>query len=92
MRLNIDINTLRQYLDNDPDSEQIARDEYVADIYSSEKPITLNIKLSETQGEVIAAAYLLYDAELDGWYMGERVADEREITGTLKAAIEHVGY
>ena len=87
MRLKLDVENLKRYLDTSPDSELIAKNEYVADIYSAEKPLTLNIRLCDTYADVIAAAYLLFDAELDGWYMGERTEDEQEIMAALEAVI-----
>ncbi len=87
MRLKLDVNKLKHYLNTSPDSEMIARDEYVADIFSAERPLTLNIRICDAYADVIAAAYLLYDAELDGWYMGERTENEQEIASALEAVM-----
>lgn len=89
MLLKTDKNLLKAYLDTDPDCEQIGEGEYVADIYDTEKPLTMNLKLTKDGFEVLAAAYLLYDEEEDGWYMGEQTEDTAAIDAVLAAVISH---
>ena len=91
MVLNIDIARLKAFLEQNPDCEMIAEGEYVADIYDCEKPLTLNLAFSKDACEVMAAAYLAYDEEQDGWYMTERTEDINEIEAALKSAMEADG-
>lgn len=87
MLLKTDKNLLKAFLDQNGDCEEIAPGEYVADIYDTEKPLTLNLLLTKDGFEVLAAAYLLYDEEQDGWYMGEQTENIDEIDAALSEAM-----
>lgn len=87
MFIDVDVKQLRAFLESDEDCEALSINEYVADLYDGEKPLTLTIAFGDKGAEIIAAAYLLYDSELDGWYMGERTEDSEEILSALRAAI-----
>lgn len=77
---------LLKYLTTDPDAEQLSINEFVADFYDIESPITVNFLVTDTgEVEIAAAAQLLYDEEQDGWYMGDRVEDESAILAALTA-------
>jgi len=87
MTLNIDAVRLEMYLKNNSDCEEIATGEFVADVYDTETPVTLNLTIAK--GKVIceAAAYLMYDEEQDGWYMGERIQESETIEKILEGAM-----
>ena len=78
---------LLKYLNESPDSEQLSINEYVADFYDVDEPITVNfLATDEGDIEIAAAAQLLYDEGEDGWYMGDRIEDENAILAALTAA------
>lgn len=88
MLIKISQEKLMRFLANNEDAEALTADEYVVDLYDIEPPLTLNLKVSKDGGEILAAAELLYDAEQDGWYMGERIEDAARVTAALMAAME----
>ena len=67
--------------------EALGADEYVADLYDAEKPLTVNLKETEKGFELLAAAEMLFDEEMDGWYMGERVEDAEMVERALRNAM-----
>ena len=78
---------LLKFLNESPDSEQLSNNEYVADLYDADEPVTVNFLIAENGDiEIAAAAQLLYDEGEDGWYMGDRIEDEREIIAALTSA------
>lgn len=78
---------LLKYLSENPDAEQLSINEYVADFYDIDAPLTVNFLVTDKgEVEIAAAAQLLYDEEQDGWYMGDRVESEAEILAALTAA------
>lgn len=78
--------SLLRYLNESPDAEQLSNNEYVADFYDVDEPITVNFLVTEDGAvEIAAAAQLLYDETEDGWYMGDRIEDENEIMAALTA-------
>ena len=87
MLLRVDVALLKAFLDSDEDSSALGGDEYIADLYDAERPLTLDILLKNGEARLVAAAYLIYDEEQDGWYMGDQVSDENEILEALKAAM-----
>ena len=80
--------TLKAFFDTCSDCEEIAPGEYVADLYDTDKPMTLDLLFTKDGVEVLAAAYLLYDEEQDGWYMGERIEDEARLQAALTEAMK----
>ena len=87
MILNVNADALRAYLESDSDCEAIGTDEYVADFYDIEKPVTMNITFTKKGVDAEAAAYLLYDSEQDGWYMGEQIDDAAALEALLNSII-----
>lgn len=78
---------LLKYLNEDADAEQLSVNEFVADFYDAEPPVTVNFLLTDNgEIEIAAAALLLYDEEQDGWYMGDRIEDESAILAALTAS------
>lgn len=88
MRLAISAETLRRFMENDPDCEALSEDEYIADIYDANMPVTLDIKLNKDGAELIAAAALIYDEAQDGWYMGEQIDDIKRVEQVLLRALD----
>ena len=87
MFIEFDVQKLKTFLDSDVDSEEISAGEYVADVYDIERPLTLNLALKKTGFEVLAAAYLKYDEEQDGWYMADRCEDAAEIKAAFNRRV-----
>ena len=87
MLLKVDAARLRAFLSANEDCSDLGGEEYIADLYDAARPMTLDISLKGGKAELLAAAYLEYDAEQDRWYMGEQVADEDEIGAALDEAI-----
>ena len=88
MLIQISRERLIAYLNASEDAEALSADEYVADLYDAEPPITLNLRVVKGGAEILAAAELLYDDEQDGWYMGERIEDEARLAAALREAME----
>ncbi len=78
---------LRAFLDACEDAEPLSNREYVVDLYEIKRPVTLDIVFVKGGIGVDGAAELLYDAEQDGWYMGERL----ETPGDVLEALEQAG-
>lgn len=85
--IKVDAARLRAYLESDTDSEALTADEFVTDLYDAEKPLTLTIAFEKGKPVLVAAAYLAYSEELDGWYMTERTENEDEINAALERAL-----
>lgn len=64
---------LRAFLEQSEDAEQLSEREFVADLYDIERPVSLDLVFVRGGIAVDGAAELLYDAEQDGWYMGQRL-------------------
>ena len=87
MMLNVDLKALESWLLQSDDAEELGGGEYTLDLYDVDTPISLNIQLGKKGVELLAALELLYDEELDGWYLGERVEDMALIERMLSQAI-----
>ncbi len=79
---------LKNFLTNCEDGEMLSENEWVLDLYDISSPLSIDL-LFEKDGNVRieGAAALLYDAEMDGWYMGARV----EEIDVVKAALTEAG-
>lgn len=77
---------LRAFLDASDDAEQLSAREYVADLYDIERPVSLDLVFVKGGVAVDGAAELKYDAEQDGWYMGERLERPEEVLDALTRA------
>ena len=87
MLLQPDMALLKVFLENSEDCSQLSDDEYIADLYDVDNPLTLDIILTDQGAAIEAAARLIYDSEQDGWYMGEQVEDEAEILAALNLTL-----
>ncbi|MBQ1256125.1 MAG: hypothetical protein IIX93_02470 [Clostridia bacterium] len=87
MIINISLDELKAFLENSEDAEMLSEGEYVADLFDTDKPVTVNVKFEKDACHVLAAAYLLYDDQQDGWYMGERIEDEAVVLKAFEDAM-----
>ena len=74
---------LRAFLDQFEDAERLSEREYVVDLYDIEAPVSLDLVFVKGGVAIDGAARLLYDAEMDGWYMGERLDAPEQVTAAL---------
>ena len=74
---------LRAFLDDFEDAEQLSTREYVVDLYDISRPVSLDLVFVKGGVAVDGAAELKYDAEQDGWYMGERLDSPEEVRTAL---------
>ena len=77
---------LRAFLDDFEDAEQLSTREYVVDLYDISQPVSLDLVFVKGGVAVDGAAELKYDAEQDGWYMGERLDDPEAVRTALAQA------
>ena len=68
------------------DSEQLSDKEYVLDLYDIEPPLSLDLSLGKNCLYVDGAAELLFDEEMDGWYIGRRIEEPEPILRALTEA------
>lgn len=87
MIINISLDALKAFLENSEDAEMLSEGEYVADLFDTDKPVTVNVRFEKDACHVLAAAYLLYDDQQDGWYMGERIEDEAVVLKAFEDAM-----
>ena len=78
---------LRVFLDGFEDAEPLSTREYVVDLYDISEPVSLDLVFVKGGVAIDGAAQLKYDADQDGWYMGERL-DSPE---AVRAALEQAG-
>ena len=78
---------LKCALQQSEDAESTGPDEYVADLYEAQPPLTLELAFEPQGVRVLAAESLAYDQEMDGWYLAGPVTDaaviERALEGLL---------
>lgn len=89
MRIRLDeaqIAALQAFLDGNPDAEQLSAREYVVDLYDIEPPVSMDLVFVKGGIGVDGAAELLYDEEMDGWYMGVRIEDPERVRDALVRA------
>ena len=87
MIVNIDANKLREFLMTCEDAEEVGKDEYTVDLYDTEPAISMNIEFTKDGADVLAALFLEFDEEQDGWYLGEKTKDVELIEKVLRQAI-----
>lgn len=87
MIINISLDALKAFLEACEDAEMLSEGEYVLDLFDADAPITVNVKFEKGACHVLAAAYLLYDEAQDGWYMGDRIEDEKMVLKALEDAM-----
>ena len=80
------IAALRAFLEKSEDAEQLSEREYVSDLYDIERPLSLDLVFVKGGVAVDGAAELLYDAEQDGFYMGQRLDAPEAVLDALVEA------
>ena len=77
---------LRAFLSRFEDAEQLSEKEFVVDLYDIDTPVSLDLVFTRGGVSVDGAALLLYDAEQDGWYMGQRLETPQAVADALRQA------
>ena len=88
MIVNINKDQLKAFLETCEDAEEVGEGEYTVDLYDTEPAISMNIEFTKDGVDVLAALFLEFDEEQDGWYLGEKTKDVEMIEKVLKQAIE----
>ena len=81
-----EFSAVKNFLNTFEDSEQLSEKEYVVDLYDIEPPISLDLSLGKDCLCVDGAAELLFDEEMDGWYIGERIEKPEPVLRALREA------
>ncbi len=81
-----EFSAVKNFLNTFEDSEQLSEKEYVVDLYDIEPPISLDLSLGKDCLFVDGAAELLFDEEMDGWYIGERIEEPEPVLRALREA------
>ena len=84
----VDAERLKAFLSFCEDAEEVGAGEYTVDLYDVEPALSMDIEFTKDGADVLAALYLLYDEEQDGWYLGEKTKDTAVIERALKQALE----
>ena len=87
MIVNVDKDKLQAFLSSFEDAEEVGTNEYTVDFYDTEPPLSMNIEFTKDGADVLAALYLEFDEEQDGWYLGEKTKDVELITSVLSHAM-----
>ena len=77
---------LRTFLDGFEDAESLSAREHVVDLYDIDRPVSMDLVFVKGGIGVDGAAELLYDAEQDGWYMGQRIESPEDVLAALRQA------
>lgn len=77
---------MKNFLNTFEDCEQLSEKEYVVDLYDIEPPISLDLSLGKDCLFVDGAAELLFDEEMDGWYIGNRIEEPEPVLLALRKA------
>ena len=81
-----EIARLRAFLDADADCEALSAQEYVADLYDIEAPVSLDLVVVKEGVRVDGACLLAYDEEMDGYYIAEPLTAPEEVRSALERA------
>jgi hypothetical protein len=58
--------------------------ENILDAYEPEPAFTMEFEYMKGGVDVLAAAYLLFDEPMDGWYLGERIEDATRMEALVR--------
>lgn len=78
--------SLRAFLEASADCEAQAENEYVADLYDLDAPMTLDLVFVKGGVRVDGACLLAYDEEMEGYYIGEPVLEMEAVRRALVEA------
>lgn len=87
MIVHVEQDKLKKFLSSCDDAEMVGENEYAVDLYDCKPALSMNLELGDEGVDVLAALFLLYDEEQDGWYLGEKTKDTRLIEDVLRQAI-----
>ena len=87
MIVNINKDQLKAFLETCEDAEEVGAGEYTVDLYDTEPAISMNIEFTKDGVDVLAALFLEFDEEQDGWYLGEKTKDVAVIEKLLNDAM-----
>ena len=87
MIVNIDKDKLRAFLASCEDAEEVGTNEYTVDLYDAEPALSMDIEFTKDGVDVLAALYLEFDEEQDGWYLGEKTKDVELIEKVLRQVL-----
>ena len=87
MRVDVNRARLEAFLAAYEDAEALGGGEYTVDLYDLETPVSMDIQLDDKGVDVLAALEMLYDEEQDGWYLGEKIKDEKRLADLLNEAL-----
>ena len=77
---------MKNFLNTFEDCEQLSEKEYVVDLYDIEPPISIDLSLGKDCLFVDGAAELLFNEEMDGWYIGNRIEEPEPVLRALREA------
>lgn len=78
------LSAVSAFLKRFEDSEALSEKEYVLDLYDLETPLSIDLTLEKDGLFVEGAAELLFDEEMDGWYIGNRIEDGEAVLRALR--------
>lgn len=81
-----EFSAVKNFLNTFEDSEQLSEKEYVVDLFDIEPPISLDLSLGKDCLFVDGAAELLFNEEMDGWYIGQRIEEPEPVLRALREA------
>lgn len=87
MIVSIDKDKLRAFLASFEDAEEVAPNEYTADFYDTDPTLSMDIECTKDGADVLAALFLEFDEEQEGWYLGDKTKDVALIEDVLRQAM-----
>ena len=80
------LKALEAFLAKCEDCEALSEKEYVLDLYDLEPPISMDLTLQKDGLWIEGAAELVFDEEMDGWYIGRRIEETEPLLSALREA------
>ena len=80
------LKALEAFLAKCEDCEALSEKEYVLDLYDLEPPISMDLTLQKDSLWIKGAAELVFDEEMDGWYIGRRIEEAEPLLSALREA------
>ena len=80
------MDAMKAFLSEFEDCEALSDSEYVVDLYDIEPPMSIDLIVQKDGLFIEGAAELLYDDEMDGWYIGARTEDAEAVLSALRSA------
>jgi hypothetical protein len=84
MKISLTADEIRR-LQAELEGESPQNGEWVLDVYEPEPPFSMEFEFAQGGIDVLAAAYLCYDAPMDGWYLSDRIEDGGEMSRLIRA-------